>query len=52
MTKEGRQAQTVTLKHGGRGHWIGNPNAKNVVIYYHGQSPLLFVAPALRVQHG
>ncbi|KAF4168957.1 hypothetical protein CNMCM6936_000368 [Aspergillus lentulus] len=36
MTKEGRQAQTVTLKHGGRGHWIGNPSAKNVVIYYHG----------------
>ncbi|GFG12123.1 arylacetamide deacetylase-like 2 [Aspergillus udagawae] len=36
MTKQGLQAQTVTLKLGARGHWIGNPNAKNVVIYYHG----------------
>ncbi|KAF7161996.1 hypothetical protein CNMCM5623_007367 [Aspergillus felis] len=36
MTKQGLQAQTVTLKHGARGHWIGNRDAKNVVIYYHG----------------
>lgn len=36
MTKQGLQAQTVTLKYGARGHWIGNPDAKNVVIYYHG----------------
>ncbi|KAF7115912.1 hypothetical protein CNMCM5793_003655 [Aspergillus hiratsukae] len=36
VTKQGQQAQTVTLKHGATGHWIGNPNAKNVVIYYHG----------------
>jgi hypothetical protein len=41
MTKKKLQAQTVLLKHGARGHWIGNPNAKKVVIYYHGQSLLL-----------
>ncbi|KAL5333260.1 Alpha/Beta hydrolase protein [Aspergillus crustosus] len=28
--------ETVTLDHGATGLWIGNKDAKNVVIYYHG----------------
>ncbi|KAI5289182.1 hypothetical protein KEM54_004276 [Ascosphaera aggregata] len=27
---------TVALKEGGLGHWIGDKNAKNVIIYFHG----------------
>ncbi|KKK18983.1 hypothetical protein ARAM_001500 [Aspergillus rambellii] len=27
---------TVELKHGGLGHWLGNKKAKKVLIYYHG----------------
>ncbi|KAE8352727.1 alpha/beta hydrolase fold protein [Aspergillus coremiiformis] len=36
MNKNGCQPESVTLKHGAQGHWIGNKNAKNVIIYYHG----------------
>ncbi|PIG84305.1 alpha/beta hydrolase fold protein [Aspergillus arachidicola] len=36
LQKKGLQPETVPLKHGAQGHWIGNKNAKNVVIYYHG----------------
>lgn len=35
--KKGIQTEnTVSLKSGATGHWIGNKNAKNVVVYYHG----------------
>lgn len=35
--KKGTQTEnTVSLKSGATGHWIGNKNAKNVVVYYHG----------------
>ncbi|KAL4867834.1 hypothetical protein BDV12DRAFT_110957 [Aspergillus spectabilis] len=27
---------TVTLDHGAMGHWIGNPDAKNILVWYHG----------------
>ena len=27
---------TVNLPHGARGHWIGDSNAKKVLVYYHG----------------
>jgi len=31
------QAQTVQLENGALGHWIGDRNAKNVMIWYHGE---------------
>ena len=35
--KKGIQTEnTVSLKSGATGHWIGNKDAKNVIIYYHG----------------
>ncbi|KAL5334960.1 Alpha/Beta hydrolase protein [Aspergillus crustosus] len=27
---------TVNLDHGAMGHWIGNPDAKNILVWYHG----------------
>jgi hypothetical protein len=30
--------ETVTLNHGATGLWIGDKDAKDVVVYYHGQS--------------
>lgn len=35
--------QTVDIGLGAKGHWIGDENAKNVLIWYHGniQAPLL-----------
>ncbi|KAJ5950500.1 uncharacterized protein N7479_008913 [Penicillium vulpinum] len=36
MKKRGLQPETVALPHGAEGHWLGNKNAKNVIIYYHG----------------
>lgn len=33
------QTKTVPLKDGASGHWIGDKNAKNVLIYYHGANP-------------
>lgn len=29
---------TVELPHGAKGHWVGNKDAKNVIIWYHGKS--------------
>lgn len=35
--RKGAQTEnTVSLKSGATGHWIGNKDAKNVIIYYHG----------------
>ncbi|PGH14584.1 hypothetical protein AJ79_02919 [Helicocarpus griseus UAMH5409] len=34
--KKGFTPQTVSLDHGALGHWIGDKNAKNVLIYFHG----------------
>lgn len=45
LQKKGLQPETVPLKHGAQGHWIGNKNAKNVVIYYHGMLYLLSFVP-------
>lgn len=40
---KGRQTgASVPLKHGAVGHWVGDKNAKNVIVYYHGTSPLFF----------
>lgn len=36
VKKEGYEPHTVELEHGAIGHWIGNPNATNVLIWYHG----------------
>ncbi|CAI7628806.1 unnamed protein product [Penicillium glandicola] len=44
MKKHGLQPETVTLPHDTEGHWIGNKNAKNVIIYYHGGG---FTMPAI-----
>lgn len=43
MKKRGLQPETVTLPHDTEGHWIGNKNAKNVIVYYHGASPISIV---------
>ncbi|OJJ73584.1 hypothetical protein ASPBRDRAFT_122302 [Aspergillus brasiliensis CBS 101740] len=45
MAGRGLQPQTVPLNHGAKGHWIGNMNAKNVLIYYHGGGFFLFSRP-------
>ncbi|CAI7581140.1 unnamed protein product [Penicillium discolor] len=44
MKKRGLQPETVTLPHDTEGHWIGNKNAKNVIVYYHGGG---FAMPAI-----
>lgn len=36
MKKRGLQPEVVQLPHGTEGYWIGNKNAKNVIVYYHG----------------
>lgn len=33
------QAQTVELEHGALGHWVGDRDATNVMIWYHGRHP-------------
>ncbi|KAM5456179.1 hypothetical protein MaudCBS49596_001200 [Microsporum audouinii] len=38
--------QTVQLEHGAQGHWLGEKDAKNVVIYYHGGGFALPAYPA------
>lgn len=32
----GDALQTVDLEHGAKGHWIGDKDALNVLIWYHG----------------
>ncbi|CRL22773.1 unnamed protein product [Penicillium camemberti] len=44
MKKRGLQPETVALPHDTEGHWIGNKNAKNVIVYYHGGG---FAMPAI-----
>ncbi|KAJ5247711.1 hypothetical protein N7468_002694 [Penicillium chermesinum] len=34
--KSGQVAETVELEHGGLGHWVGDRNATNVIVWYHG----------------
>lgn len=43
------QAQTVELEHGALGHWVGDRNATNVMIWYHGRLPL--IRPSLCDEH-
>jgi hypothetical protein len=40
MKKHGLNPETVPLAYGAEGLWIGNKNAKNVIIYYHGSCSL------------
>ncbi|EEH36233.1 alpha/beta hydrolase fold protein [Paracoccidioides lutzii Pb01] len=40
---KGFTPQTVALDHEAEGHWIGNKDAKNVLVYYHGGG---FASPA------
>ncbi|KAJ5188329.1 Alpha/beta hydrolase fold-3 [Penicillium cf. griseofulvum] len=44
MKKRGLEPETVALPHGAEGHWLGNKNAKNVIVYYHGGG---FAMPAI-----
>ncbi|KAF9252049.1 hypothetical protein DTO006G1_2796 [Penicillium roqueforti] len=44
MKKHGLKPETVVLPHNTEGHWIGNKDAKNVIIYYHGGG---FAVPAM-----
>ncbi|KAG0154955.1 Steryl acetyl hydrolase 1 [Penicillium digitatum] len=46
MKKHGLQPETVTLPHNTEGHWIGNKDAKTVIIYYHGGGFALPAVPA------
>lgn len=36
MKKRGLQPEVVQLPHDTEGYWVGNKNAKNVVVFYHG----------------
>ncbi|RAQ66628.1 lipase/thioesterase family protein, partial [Aspergillus flavus] len=36
MQSRGGVPQTIELEYGAKGHWIGNKNARNVLIWYHG----------------
>ncbi|KAB8252493.1 Alpha/Beta hydrolase protein [Aspergillus flavus] len=36
MQSRGAVPQTIELEYGAKGHWIGNKNARNVLIWYHG----------------
>ena len=38
MEKRGLQPEIVPLPHDAEGFWLGNKNAKNVVVYFHGTS--------------
>lgn len=38
MKKRGLQPEVVQLPHDTEGYWLGNKNAKNVVVFYHGMS--------------
>lgn len=38
MERHGLQPEIVSLPHDAEGFWLGNKNAKNVVVYYHGTS--------------
>ncbi|CAG7916733.1 unnamed protein product [Penicillium olsonii] len=44
MASHGVQPERVALPHGAEGLWLGNKNAKKVVIYYHGGG---FAMPAI-----
>jgi acetyl esterase/lipase len=44
MQKRGLQPEIVSLPHNTEGFWLGNKNAKNVVIYFHGGG---FALPAV-----
>lgn len=35
--RTGKPPQSVKLGHGALGHWIGDRNAKNVLVWFHGQ---------------
>ncbi|PGH06482.1 hypothetical protein GX51_02306 [Blastomyces parvus] len=52
-TKRGFKPQTVQLDHGAQGHWIGNKDAKNVLIYFHGGGFAGAAGPAFfQLQYG
>jgi len=44
MKKRGLEPETVSLPHDTEGYWMGNKDAKNVVIFFHGMynSHLIF----------
>jgi hypothetical protein len=37
VRKVGVKPQSVELGHGALGHWVGDRNASNVLIWYHGK---------------
>lgn len=36
MEKRGLQPETVPLPHDAEGYWLGNKDAKNVLVFFHG----------------
>lgn len=40
IRKTRQMPQTVDLGHGALGHWVGDKNADNVLVWYHGESQL------------
>lgn len=47
MQKRGLQPEVVQLAHNTEGYWLGNKNAKNVIVYYHGTYPPCISTPLL-----
>ncbi|KAI9923852.1 hypothetical protein MW887_008334, partial [Aspergillus wentii] len=45
MKKKRLQPESIPLNHGATGHWIGNKDAKDVVVYYHGGAFALPITP-------
>ncbi|KAI1967634.1 hypothetical protein LOZ53_003631 [Ophidiomyces ophidiicola] len=41
--------QTVDLVDGSQGHWIGNKDAKNVVVYFHGTLPFILFYHSIKL---
>lgn len=41
--QKGFAPQTVKLNHGALGSWIGNKDAKNIIIYYHGKEATIYI---------
>lgn len=38
MKKRNLTPETIQLPHGAEGNWLGNKDAKKVIVYYHGSS--------------
>ncbi|KAE8331415.1 alpha/beta-hydrolase [Aspergillus sergii] len=41
VASQGLEAQTITLSDGSRAHWLGNPSAEKVLLFFHGGGYLM-----------